>query len=142
MKRIFTVFSALALTACTAIEGSPKNTIKMGDSIQTPYAACGIYRQSKGVANPSVMDNLIAHNVLTPAQATRAMNADVHIGDSECLAYAAYGLQRSKITITKDVKGKVQSEQITYSCTNSDVPCPGLTVQFSNGKVTDITPNQ
>lgn len=102
------------------------------------YGACGQYRVNKQFSNPGVLEGLIASGALSRSQAQRAIKQDVRIGDSECLAYAAYGLDRAVITTQKNTKGQVTQRLVTYQCSRSEVSCPSVRVHFADGVVSSI----
>ena len=129
-----------ALTACSTFRQSAYQSGWNGETNEAAYRECGIYRLHKGMQIQQNIDRLVALGKLTPEQALRASKAEVHPGDPECLAYAAYGLDRKEISVTKNLDSLVIGKQATYVCAESDVPCPGVKVEFSDGKVTAVNP--
>ncbi|MCC2960537.1 hypothetical protein LK540_08835 [Massilia sp. IC2-278] len=141
-KITFIAISIVALTACSSLKQSAYQSGWNNDTNEAAYRECGMYRIAKGMPVQQNLDRLVALGKLSPEQASRASKADVRPGDPECLAFAAYGLNRKEIGITKNSDGLVISKQATYACADSDVPCPGIQVEFSDGKVTAINPKR
>lgn len=143
MKKIVLVLSCIsALTACSTLKQSAYQSGWNSQTNEAAYSECGIYRLSKGMPIQHNLDRLIALGMLSPEQALRASKVEVRPGDPECLAYAAYGLKRKTIGVTRNLDGLVIGKQATYVCADSDVPCPGVKVEFSDGRVTAVTPIQ
>ncbi|WP_085683135.1 MULTISPECIES: hypothetical protein [unclassified Pseudomonas] len=139
IKKLLLLLVVSQMAACSNQPSSAYESGWTGDTNEDAYAACGSFRVKKGFQDPSVMDRLVASHQLTSEQAARAIERSVQIGDPECLAYAAYGLDRHKISFYKNKAGELTAKSVTYLCSESDVPCPGLTVMFSDGKVTNAT---
>lgn len=134
LKFIIALGSIAALTACSTLRQSAFPSGWNDETNEAAYIECGAYKINKGY------QALVDNGKLTPEQALRASKGDVRTGDSECLAYAAYGLDRKTIGVTTSLEGLVIGKQATYICTNSDVPCPGVRVEFSDGRVTSVIP--
>ena len=136
IKKLLTLVLLSQLAACSSKPSSAYDSGWTNDTNEAAYKACSVYRITKDLSNPSVLENLVSSRVLTNEQAQRAISGDVRVGDPECLAYAAYGLDRHKIGTQTNNKGQFITKTATYLCSQSNVPCPGLVVRFSDGKVT------
>ncbi|SEN18547.1 hypothetical protein SAMN04487857_11193 [Pseudomonas sp. ok272] len=143
IKKLLVLLTISQLVACTNQPSSAYESGWTSNTNEDAYATCGSYRVTKGFQNPDVMNQLVSTHQLTNEQGQRVEQHRVQIGDPECLAYAAYGMDRYKTVIRKNNAGETTTKSVTYLCNKSDVPCPGLTVTFSDGKVTstEITNN-
>ncbi|WP_124301739.1 hypothetical protein [Pseudomonas chlororaphis] len=139
IKKLLALLLLSQLMACSNQPSSAYESGWTNSTNENAYATCGVYRVKKGMQDPSVMQRLVTSRALSIEQAQRAIRANVQAGDPECLAYAAYGLDRYKIIIQKNSKGEDIGKTAIYRCTQSDVPCPGVAVGFSDGKVTSTT---
>lgn len=135
MKTMLALLVVFQLAACANEPSSAYDSGWTSNTNEDAYAACGSFRIKKGFQDPAVMNHLVASHQLTGEQAARAVQRNVQIGDPECLVFAAYGLDRHKISFYKNKAGEVTSKSVTYLCSQSEVPCPGLKVTFSDGKV-------
>ncbi len=138
MKKMLVLLVVFQLAACSNQPSSAYDSGWTSNTNEDAYAACGSFRIKKGFQDPAVMNHLLASNQLTREQAARAVQRNVQTGDPECLAFAAYGLDRHKVSFYKNKAGELTSKSVTYLCSESEVPCPGLTVTFSDGKVASI----
>jgi hypothetical protein len=136
IKKLLALLVVSQLAACSNQPSSAFDSGWTNNTNEDAYATCGSFRIKKGFQNPAVINHLVASRLLTNEQAERAVQRNVQTGDPECLAYAAYGLDWHKIDIYKNKAGEVTAKAVTYLCSESEVPCPGLTVKFSDGKVT------
>lgn len=137
----------IAVTSSTLLgcAGDPfhRSAYPSGWSQATTLAAqkrCGVVRWDKGILAQPNLDLLVTHGYLTPEQASRAAQQDVRPGDPECLAWAAFGLQQTKVTMQTDGHGKLFTLTIDYRCVRSDVACPGRRVDVVDGVVTSVSP--
>ena len=137
IKKLLVLLVVSQLAACSNQPSSAYESGWTSNTNEDAYAACGIYRIQKGFQDPAVLSQLVSSQRLTSEQAQRAAQRNVKVGDPECLAYAAYGLDRTKIVFHKNKAGEATAKSVTYLCSQSEVPCPGLTVTFSDGKVTN-----
>ena len=140
MKYIAVVVCLACLTACSTVQ--TKGAFKSGWTSRKNEAAfkmCALYRPKKGGPSPQDMDGLIAFGMLTEEQANRASKALVLPGDPECLAYAAYGHRRKDVGEIFDAKGVLLERYATYDCDDNDVACPGIRVDFADGKVVNVS---
>ena len=134
-KALITFLAACALAGCAGKQSAYESGWN-NETNEDAYVACAPYRyQHREYQN--VLDRVVAKGLLTGAQANRAMDMDVKIGDPECLAYAAYGAEILKTDFFKP-KGLLIKKAVTYDCREVSVPCPGLRVEFTDGKVTAI----
>ena len=132
--------TVLSLSACASGPGSAYKDGWTETSSEHAYTECSVVHLAKGQLVPQNLDALVGNGMLTPAQAARVRAGTVRVGDPECLAYAAYGLQRAKITLTRDPSGKLLSKTVAYVCGDSDAPCPGVNVEFVDGRVAETSP--
>ncbi|MBS7413374.1 hypothetical protein [Pseudomonas syringae] len=109
------------------------------DTNENAYKECGSFRYA-GHEYGNTLDKLVAAKKLTAAQANRAIARDVRVGDSECLAYAAYGLDRKTIKFEHNSKKQLVVKSVTYECKTNPVSCPGIRVTFVDGTVQSISP--
>ncbi|AZZ75289.1 hypothetical protein CCX46_09045 [Pseudomonas sp. RU47] len=139
LKKMLVLLVVSQLAACSNQPSSAYESGWTNDTNEDAYAACGSFRIKKGFQDPTVMEHLVASRQLSSEQASRAIQRDVRTGDPECLAYAAFGLDRHKISFYKNKAGELTAKSVTYQCSQSDVPCPGLKVVFTDGKVTSTS---
>lgn len=143
MKIFNKVLVLVFLSQIAACASKPSSAYESGWTTNTnedAYTNCAVFRLNKQIKDPAVLQHLVASGSLSKSQAQRALIQDVRVGDPECLAYAAYGLDRHKIAFYSNKKGQVTAKAVTYRCDQSEVVCPGLRVQFADGKVSGITP--
>ena len=140
MKYLTLIACMVAVTGCTPV--SKRSVYSSGwsdDRSGAMFRMCAPYHLQKNMPIEPNLELLVAHGLLTPDQAQRARNADVQVGDPECLAYAAYGLSTGPVTFLRRTnKDGVIYKDITYWCSNSQAPCPGVIVTVADGKVTNI----
>lgn len=138
--RLFCIVLCVVLIGCSSAQN--KSVFQSGWNNETNEAVfieCGACRPSKGVYFQQNLDRLVGLGVLNAEQAMRAAKGDVLPGDPECLAYAALGYNRKGIGVKKNAEGIVIEKFVTYSCDDSDAPCPGIKVIFADGKVTSVS---
>lgn len=142
MKTLNKILILALLTQVAACVSKPSSAYDSGwteNTNEDTYSSCGRYRWDNKFKEPAVLQNLVASGALTSSQAQRAEKQDVRIGDPECLAYAAYGLNRAKIGFQRNEKGQVTEKTATYLCFNSAPTCSGIRVHFADGKVSRIS---
>ncbi|SEN75054.1 hypothetical protein [Pseudomonas sp. ok266] len=135
IKKMLVLLTVLPLAACSNQPSSAFDSGWTSKTNEEAYANCGSFRFNKGFQDPSVIQRLVESRQLTAEQAAQAVQRNVKVGDPECLAFAAYGLDVQRFDIYRNNAGETTARAVTYSCSQSDVPCPGLTVTFSDGKV-------
>ncbi|WP_338474327.1 hypothetical protein V3H56_05700 [Pseudomonas sp. MS646] len=142
MKVLNTVLVLALLSQVVACVSKPSSAYESGwteNTNEDAYSTCGRYRWDNKFKEPAVLQRLVASGTLTSSQAQRAEAQDVRVGDPECLAYAAYGLNRAKISFYKNTKGQVTEKTATYLCFNNQPNCSGVRVHFADGKVSRIS---
>ncbi|MDR6957439.1 uncharacterized protein YwbE [Pseudomonas brassicacearum] len=143
MKILKNILVLALLSQVAACVSKPTSAYESGwteNTNEDAYNSCGRYRWDNKFKEPAVLQHLITSGALTSSQAQRAESQDVRVGDPECLAYAAYGLNRAKIGFQRNKEGQVTEKIATYLCFNSEKTCSGVRVHFADGKVSRITP--
>lgn len=105
---------------------------------ENAYSTCGIVRHNEKIFIPQNVVALRNQGLLTADEAARIEKAAVKVGDSECMAYASYGLMRGTVSNMADLDGRTIEKSVKYLCSNSPVPCPGVLVTFRDGRVSAI----
>ena len=138
MKFLLLMLSVFILISCTSM---PKSAYESGwnnDSSESIYKECATVWLEKDVFIPQNLNRLVQLKLLSGNDAGRVKIADLRPGDSECLIYATYGLNRSKVKFVINKNKQLISKTVTYSCKNSQVKCPGTEIEIIDGKVSYI----
>lgn len=130
---------ASVLTACASIGQNSMYPSGWNANVnENAYSTCGIVRHNEKIFIPQNVVVLRNQGLLTADEAARVEKSAVKVGDSECMAYASYGLMRGTISNTADVDGRTIEKSVKYFCSNSPAPCPGVLVTFRDGRVAAI----
>jgi len=93
VKRALILIFPMLVMACTNTPSSYYESGWNNDVSEQAFRGCGRVWISKDVFDPSHLERLILAEKLSKSQAARVMKGQVLRGDSECLAYAAYGMK-------------------------------------------------
>lgn len=130
---------ACVLPACASIGQKSMYPSGWNASVnENTYSTCGIVRHNEKIFIPQNAVALRNQGLLTADEAARVEKATVKVGDSECMAYASYGLMRGTVSNTTDLDGRTIEKSVKYLCSNSPAPCPGVVVTFRDGRVSAI----
>lgn len=132
---------ACVLPACASIAIGQKSMYPSGwnaNANENAYSTCGIVRHNEKIFIPQHVVVLRNQGLLTADEAARVEKAAIKVGDSECMAYASYGLMRGSVSNTSDRDGRTIEKSVKYFCSNSPAPCPGVLVTFRDGRVSAI----
>lgn len=130
---------ACVLPACASIGQKSMYPSGWNENVnENAYATCGIVRHNEKIFIPQNAVILRNQRLLTADEATRVEKADVKVGDSECMAYASYGLMRGPVSNRVDLDGRTIEKSVKYFCSNSPAPCPGVLVTFRDGRISAI----
>lgn len=140
------LLSLLALASVLASGCAPyssRSTYPSGwsnDTSERAYASCSVYHLRPDMPIEANLMLLVRTGRLTSEEANRVRDGRVRVGDSECAAFAAYGMDRSLNTFLTNKDHALVQREVTYRCWNSTAPCPGIVIQIVDGRVTDIHP--
>lgn len=135
---VVTVISCL-LPACASILQKSMYPSGWNAKVnESTYSTCGIVRHNEKIFIPQNVVALRNQGLLTADEAARVEKAAVKVGDSECMAYASYGMMRGTVSKTSDRDGRTIERSVKYLCSNSPAPCPGVLVTFRDGRVSAI----
>jgi len=138
MRFLFFILSAFVIISCAY---APKSAYESGwnnDMSNNIYKECAPVWLEKDVFVPQNLNRLVQLKLLSDNDAGRVKVADLRTGDSECLIYATYGLNRSKVKFVINKEKQLISKTVTYSCKNSQVKCPGEEIKIIDGKISTI----
>lgn len=138
MKAMFFILIAFVLAACTSVHKSAYQSGWNNNSSENTYKECAMVWLDKDMFIQQNLNRLVQLNLLSNDEAGRVKEADLRSGDSECLVYATYGLNHSKVTFFMNKDKQLISKTVHYSCQNSRVKCPGSEITIINGRVSNI----
>lgn len=135
--KIWFLVCAVILSGCT---NSAYDSGWNGDTSLKTFHECAATSPSKNFYYDQNADRLVQLDLLTQAEANRAKQHRVMVGDKECLAYAAYGMRPSKYIFATGPgkEKKLLSKTVEYRCADSQIPCPGNSFTIADGKVIAI----
>lgn len=140
MKYLILISLSFIIGACSS---TPKSAYESGwdnEISENTYKECSPVWLNKDMFVSKNLNRLVKLGYLNSNQAERVKENNIRVGDPECAAYAANGLIRSNVTITRNKNGQLTSKGFGYSCKNSQAKCPGVFITVSNGRITNIQP--